>query len=195
MKIILTGSLGHISKPLAAQLIQNGHDVSIISSIKDRREDITKLGAKPIIGSLEDAKFVTDAFFGADAVYTMVPPNDYTNPNLDLLAYYEQLGHNYAHAIKANSIKRVVNLSSIGAHLEHGSGILLGAHRVEQILDAVSQGVAITHIRPTSFYYNLFAYIPSIRQANVIAVNHGESHTLSWVAPIDIADAVAAELQ
>jgi uncharacterized protein YbjT (DUF2867 family) len=85
----------------------------------------------------------------------MVPPNNYFDLNLDLLAYYRRLGNNYARAIEQSGVKRVVNLSSIGAHLEKGSGILLGAHDVEQILNKLSLDVAITHLRPTSFYYNL----------------------------------------
>ena len=32
MKITITGALGHISKPLAKELIDNGHSVTIISS-------------------------------------------------------------------------------------------------------------------------------------------------------------------
>lgn len=32
MKIIITGSLGNVAKPLAEQLIAEGHDITIISS-------------------------------------------------------------------------------------------------------------------------------------------------------------------
>ena len=35
MKITLTGSLGNVSKPLAKKLINNGHQVTIISSNPD----------------------------------------------------------------------------------------------------------------------------------------------------------------
>ena len=40
MKIVLTGSLGNISKPLAAQLLREGHMVTVISSKEDRRREI-----------------------------------------------------------------------------------------------------------------------------------------------------------
>lgn len=74
MKITLTGSLGHISRPLTAILVQQGHQVTVISSKADRAAAITQFGAIPAIGSVEDADFLTSAFTGADAVYTMVPP-------------------------------------------------------------------------------------------------------------------------
>ena len=74
MHILLTGSLGNISKPLAATLIQKGHAVTVVSSHDDRKKEIEALGGKAAIGSLEDAAFLTDSFRGADAVYLMVPP-------------------------------------------------------------------------------------------------------------------------
>ncbi|NMH26839.1 NmrA family NAD(P)-binding protein [Flavobacterium silvaticum] len=195
MKIVLTGSLGHISKPLTSILVSHGHDVTVVSSSLDRATEIESLGATAAIGSLEDKEFLAETFSGADSIYTMVPPNDYTNPNLDLLAYYKRLGTNYAYAIAKSGVKKVVNLSTIGAHLEKGSGILLGAHHLAGILDALPSDVIITHLRPTSFYYNLYAYLGSIRHAGMIAVNHGADRVMSWVSPADIAVAAAEELE
>ena len=194
MKIIVTGSLGNISKPLTQELAQKGHAVTVISSNPDRQKDIEALGATAAIGSLEDLDFLAATFTGADAVYSMVPPNNYFNHDLDLLAYYRRMGHNYAQAIEKSGVKRVVNLSSIGAHLDEGSGILLGAHDVEHILNGLSQEVTVTHIRPTSFYYNLYGYMDMIKTEGYIAANYGAEDMIPWVSPIDIAAAVAEEL-
>ena len=194
MKIIVTGSLGNISKPLATALAQEGHQVTVISSNPGNRDNIETIGAAAAIGSLEDADFVAAAFTGADAVYTMVPPNNYFDHNLDLLAYYRGIGENYARAILQSGVKHVVNLSTVGAHLEKGSGILIGAHNVEKILNALPQEVNITHMRPTSFYYNLYGYTDMIRTAGVIAANYGEEDIVPWVAPADIAAAIAEEI-
>lgn len=194
MNIIVTGSLGHISLPLATGLIQQGHSVTVISSDPTKQSAIEALGATAAIGSLEDAPFLKAAFTGADAVYTMVPPNNYFDPNLDLLAYYRRLGNNYAAAIEASGVQRVVNLSTIGADLEKGSGILLGAHDVAQILDRLPAEVTVIHMRPTSFYYNLYGYAEMIKTSGFIAANYGEEDIVPWVAPVDIAAAVAEEL-
>ncbi|MBC7400110.1 MAG: NmrA family NAD(P)-binding protein [Mucilaginibacter sp.] len=195
MKIIVTGSLGHISQPLTAELVQNGHEIVVISSNSERQTAIEALGATAAIGSLENVDFLTATFTGADAVYCMVPPNNYFDHSLDLHAYYRRLGHNYAEAIKRSGVKHVVNLSTIGAHLEKGSGILIGAHDLAGILDALPADVAITHMRPTSFYYNLYSYLPMIKNQGVIATNYGDGDIVPWVSPIDIAAAVAEELQ
>ena len=193
MKITITGSLGHIGKPLSKLLIKENHEVKVISSSEERKKDIIALGATPAIGSLEDVDFLTTHFKNADAAFIMVPPNNYFDPDLDLMAYYKRLGENYAQSIAGSAIKRVVNLSTFGAHLEQGNGILKGAYHVEQILNNLPLEISLTHMRPTSFYYNLYGYMDTIKSDNAIYVNYGRQ-TIPWVAPEDIAKAVAEEL-
>lgn len=57
MKIIVTGSLGHISKPLTQTLVQKGHSVAVISSKSERQAAIEAIGAKAAIGTIEDVNF------------------------------------------------------------------------------------------------------------------------------------------
>lgn len=119
MKITVTGSLGNISKPLAKQLIAAGHQITIVSSNADKIADIEALGATAAIGSIADAAFLTRAFTGADVVYTMIPPNFGAN---NYRQYVGDSAKNYVEAIKKAGITRVVNLSSIGAHVDGGTG-------------------------------------------------------------------------
>ncbi len=65
MKIIVTGSLGHISKPLTEELVQKGHTVTVISSKPEKQAAIEALGATAAIGSVEDVSFLTTTFAGA----------------------------------------------------------------------------------------------------------------------------------
>lgn len=194
MKIVVTGSLGNISKPLTIELIQKGHSVTVISSNDKKRAEIESLGAIAAIGSLQDVEFVTATFTGADAIYSMVPPGNYFDPSFDLLSYYRSIGQNYKDAIKNTGVKRVVNLSTIGGHLEAGNGILVGAHNVERILNTLAADVSITHIRPTEFYYNLLSQIYSAKNNGFIASNIGGDVINSWVSPIDIANVITEEL-
>lgn len=53
MKIIVTGSLGNISKPLTENLVQKGHQVTVISSNADKQKEIEVLGAAAAIGKIE----------------------------------------------------------------------------------------------------------------------------------------------
>ena|SRR6218665_1304267 len=193
MKITITGSLGNISKPLATELIQKGHSVTVVTSSSERKEEIETLGAETAIGSVEDTAFLTEVFKGSDAVYCMIPRANYFDPNLDLDAFTRKIGNNYAEAIRKSGVKRVVFLSSIGAHLEQNSGIIQHYNEIESVLNTLSE-VSITFMRPTSFYYNLLAYIPMIKNQGFIAANYGADQLIPWVSPNDIAEAIAEEL-
>jgi uncharacterized protein YbjT (DUF2867 family) len=195
MKIILTGSTGNIGKPLTIELVQKGHQVTVISSNPEKVKSIEDLGAIAAIGSLNDVNFITETFKNADLVYTMIPPANYFDHKLDLLGYYQNLGTNYALAIEKNNVKKVVNLSSIGGHMSKGNGILLGANHVENILNKLNADVSITHIRPTEFYYNLLPQVHSAKNNGFIASNVGGDIINSWVSPIDIAAAIADEIE
>lgn len=193
MKITITGSLGNISKPLATTLVQKGHEVTIITSDAEKQTAIEALGAKSAIGSVEDLAFLTETFSGSDAVYCMIPRANYFDPNLDLDAFTGKIGNNYAQAIEKSGVKRVVFLSSIGAHLEKNSGIIQRYNEIEAVLNKLSD-VSITFMRPTSFFYNLLAYIPMIKNAGIIAANYGAEKMVPWVSPNDIAEVIAEEI-
>ncbi len=190
MKIIVTGSLGHISKPLVEKLIAAKNDVIVISSNADRRSEIEAIGAKAAIGSVSDVAFLTQTFKGADAVYTMVPP---TFSASDWKQHIAGIGKNYAQAITAAGVKNVVNLSSIGAHMPDGCGPVSGLYYVEQALNAL-EGVNVIHLRPGFFYYNFFANIGMIKHMGIIGGNYGEGAKLVLANPADIAEVAAKEL-
>jgi len=195
MKIVVTGSLGHISKPLSKELILKGHSVTVISSDPEKQSAIEDLGAKAAIGSVHDAEFLVRIFSAADAVYTMVPPVSYMQPNLNPVQHFSDIGSNYSSAILQAGIQKVINLSSWGAHRDNGTGGIVGAYYLEQIMNSLPAEVSITHIRPASFYYNLFGFIPSIKYTGSIAANYGGEDLAVLVAPEDIAAAVAEELE
>lgn len=191
MKFTVTGSLGNISKPIVEILVKNGHDVTVISSNPEKTKAIEALGAKAAIGSVNDTAFLINAFKGADAIYTMVPP-DFRISNYR--QHMADTGKNYLEAIKASGVKRVVNLSSIGAHLSEGTGPIAGLHGVEQLLNTLD-GVAIKHLRPGFFFTNFFFDVATIRNYGIMGNNYGAESSLSMAHPKDIAVVAAQELQ
>ena len=193
MKVVITGSLGNISRPLTKSLIEKGYPVTVISSKQEKQKDIEALGAAAAIGALEDTAFLTATFTGADIVYCMVPPS-YFYTGADPMAFYRQIGSNYARAIRQSGVKRVILLSSFGTELTRGTGFILGAHHVENILDELSD-VDITIMRPTSFFYNLLGFIDVIKHTGTIASNYGGDDRIPFVAPADIAAAIVEEME
>lgn len=192
MKYVITGGAGNISKPLALQLLKAGHEVTVIGRNTVNLAELTNAGANTAIGSVEDVAFLTAIFTGADAVYTMVPP---VLSASDWKAHIGRVGQIYADAIKASGVKYVVNLSSTGAHLVDGVGPVSGLYRAEQALNRLTD-VHIKHLRPPYFYNNLLANIGMIKGMGIIGANFSASdNRFPIVAPVDIADVAAEELQ
>jgi len=205
MKFTITGSLGNISKPLTKLLVQKGHAVTVISSNPEKQKDIEALGATAAIGSIEDVKFLTASFTGADAVYCMIPLN-FKEP--DLVSYFRRISNKYVQAIQHTGVKRVIVLSGWAADL-------ISSENAEGIFNKLTN-VSITIMRPASFYTNFYSSMDMIRgkglmgkfltlrysglmafltgKAGLLMGNFGGEDRTVFVSPMDIADAIAEEL-
>ena len=197
MNIILTGSLGHISKPLTKILIEKGQSVTVISSKSERQKDIEALGAKAAIGTMQDVEFLTKAFTGADIVYLMEAfgAHRFFDQNFNYLDAIDKVANNYKQAVEQSGVKRVVHLSSIGAHTNKGNGMLAFHYNVENILKELPEDVSIKFMRPVGFYYNMLAFIPTIKKQEAIIQNYGGDKKEPWVSPLDIAEVIAEEME
>ena len=191
MKYVITGGAGQVSAPLTQKLLSAGHEVTVIGRNAENLKSLTEHGAKTAIGSVEDVAFLSETFKGADAVYTMVPPNFEAANWKEWIA---QIGKNYAAAIKSSGVKYVVNLSSIGAHLPQGVGPVSGLHFVEKALNELYD-VNVRHLRPGYFYTNFYGNIPMVKGMNLLGGNYGEADNKIILAhPNDIAVVAAEEL-
>lgn len=170
MNYVITGSIGHISKPIVEGLVKAGHSVTVITSKADNAAAIEALGAKAAVGSVEDADFLKETFVGADAVYLMIPPKWGVT---DWRGHQNTVGDNYITAIRANNTPFVVLLSSIGAHMGNGAGPVDGLHDMEQKLKTV-EGLNVKVLRPSYFMYNLFNMIGMVKGMGIMGSNFGE---------------------
>lgn len=195
MNITLTGSLGRIGAPLADQLLKNGHHVTIISSNHAKQSTIEELGATAAIGSIEDVTFLAKTFAGSDIVYLMEPPPNFLDKTTNTHEQWTGLAKTYKQAVELSGVTNIIHLSSIGAHTTDGVGMLASHYYVEQILNTLPAAVSIKFMRPVGFYYNMFAFIPSIKAAGAIFQNYGGDEKEPWVSPLDISDAIVEEMQ
>jgi uncharacterized protein YbjT (DUF2867 family) len=190
MKIIITGSLGNVAKPLAQQLIAEGHDITVISSNESKKNDIETLGAKAAIGSITDLDFLMKTFDGADAAFLMTPPNmGFANVVENTI----NAGKNYAEAIKQTGVKKVVMLSSIGVESSIENGPIKGLHFIEKFYNEL-ENTSVTFLRAGYFYINFFNDIPLIKNAGIMGGNYPQNVQIPLVHPKDIAKAAAEEL-
>ncbi|UPK67418.1 SDR family oxidoreductase [Chitinophaga filiformis] len=204
MKIVVTGSLGNISRPLSTALVKKGHSVTVISSNPDKRKEIEQSGAKAYIGSLTDAQFVAEAFTGADAVYCMVP-FDFSVADQD--AHMQQVTANYVTAIQHAGIRKVVFLSGWAAEV--------AGHDMTEVYRQLP-GVNVSELRPAIFYTNFYQMMDMMRGKGMMGLamglraygiralfgrrglllgNYGDNDRIVLVAPEDIAAAALEELE
>lgn len=191
MKITTTGSLGNVAKRLVKKLIATGQEVTVISTNDERKSEIEALGAKAMVGSIMDEAFLTAAFSGADAVYTMLPPS--MGPS-NMIQNIADAGKAYANAVKAAGVKRVVMLSSVGADAAEGTGPVQGVHHVERILQELD-GVNVTVLRSGFFYINFLRDIPLLKSKGIFGNNYNGNDRLALTHPEDLSIALAEELQ
>lgn len=204
MKFTITGSLGNVSKPLTRLLVGAGHTVTVVSSDPAKKPLIEALGAVAAIGSIGDVAFLTSAFAGADAVYCMIPMSLTEG---DASGYMQRMAAGYVSAVRAAGVRRVVVLSGWAADL-------LSEGNAEEAFDGLS-GVAVSVLRPASFYTNFYMSMELIRgkgwmgrllglryygirglfgRTGLLMGNYGGDDRTVFVSPVDIAEAAAEEL-
>jgi uncharacterized protein YbjT (DUF2867 family) len=198
MNIVLTGSISHVGKPLTQELVKKGHSVTVITSKAERIKEIESLGATAAVGNMFDLHFLATIFQGADIVYLMetldAVGGDFVDKDTNFMDAISQIGHNYKQAVLQAGVKKIVHLSSIGAHMKEGNGFLQFHHNVETILNQLPAEVSIKFMRPVGFYTNMFGFFRNIKTKGAIISNYGGDKKEPWVSPEDIAAAIAEEM-
>ena len=190
MPIAIATPYGHIGRRLTSLLLDAGEDLLLLPHDPDKLDaDVRdRTTVRPV--ELEDADALVEATRGADALFWLSPPGMHTPAHRD---WYRQLGRAAAHAVEANGIGHVVNLSSQGAHNADGMGPVSGLHDVEQALNATD--AAVTHLRPGFFMENFAEQRDAIENAGAVFVPAPPSTTIPMIATRDIADAAARVLR
>ena len=189
MKYIITGSLGNISLPVTQNLVKAGHEVVVISSNSNKKEQIESLGAKAAIGSVQDLTFLESAFKGGDIAYLMIPADFSVT---DYAAFQKDVADKYLQALQSAGNTRVVLLSSIGAHLRKGAGPIDALGRLEEKLAQIP-GLQVKILRPSYFFNNLYSQIGLIKNAGIAGSNFGGTEEKLVLTDTDDIAKVATE--
>jgi uncharacterized protein YbjT (DUF2867 family) len=191
MKFVVTGSAGKVSKPLAVLLLQQGHDVTVVGRSAENLSELVEAGAQAAIGDLADVAFLRRTFAGADGVYLMLPPGWSASTIKELSV---QLAQGFVAALTGSGVKRVVFLSSYGAHRLLDAGAISGMGLAEGVLNAL-RDVSVLSLRPGYFYTNLLLSLDSLRATgelgNMFTIPAG---TFTLVDPTEIAEVAVAAL-
>lgn len=187
MKIAITTPTGKIAGQLTDLLLkQGGHEITLIVRDPAKVAAFTKRGAKTAQADLEHRDQVIAALKGVDVAFLLSPPR-YDAP--DFRAYQNKIGDNFAAAVRANKLKRVVFLSSVGAQHKDGTGPIAGLHDIEAKLNAAAKevGGSVTHLRPAAFMENWFMNLATIKDHGAVFVPIKPDAKFAHIATADIA--------
>jgi uncharacterized protein YbjT (DUF2867 family) len=184
----ITGATGNIGHIITEKLLAEGHKVRAIARTAEKLRALAAKGAETFPGSLEDTDFLTRVYQGADAVFAMTPPDLHSS---DFRAFQNKVAKSHVSAIMAAGIKNVVALSSIGAHLTEGAGVVQGLHDFEQHLGSLTD-VNVLVLRPAYFMDNIYLQLDVIKNMGIVGTPIAPDVSQPMVWTKDIA-AVAAK--
>lgn len=99
MRVFVTGAAGFIGKGTVQELVKNGHQVIGLVRSDAQAEILTKLGAEPHMGSLEDLESLKSGAKKADGIVHLARIHDFSNfahGTAEDLAAIEAMGEVFA---------------------------------------------------------------------------------------------------
>ena len=189
MKIVIAAASGNIGRRTAKKVIQAGAETILLARHPEKLADLVAQGAivQPI--SSDDASGLIEATQQADALFWLTPPK------LDvpsLRDWYGQTATAGAKAVRENDIKRVVNISSIGAGATPNLGTVSFSGEAEAIFNKTAANVL--HLRPGYFMENFLAQIETIQSDRTVQFPYASTHDIPWISTDDIGDVAAQYL-
>ncbi len=159
----VVGASGNTGGATARALLASGATVRAVVRDAARADALKAKGAEVAVADLGDAASLARAFEGARAAYVLNPP---AYADRDLFARARTLVGNIAEAVRRSGLPRLVVLSSMGAHLEAGSGNI-GTNRLfERELGGLA--CETVFLRPAYFMENWAWVAPVAAQAGVL---------------------------
>jgi uncharacterized protein YbjT (DUF2867 family) len=187
---LITGATGHVGNLVARDLLNKGKKVRVISRHGLKMKDFADSGAEVLIGDLKNPRFVNKVFEGISAAFCILPPD---NLSEDLRKERQKIAHSYAQAVKNNGTKHVILLSSVGAHIREGCGMVDGLADMEVYFSHLNN-VNVLNLRPTYFMENLFFELNMIKSSGIIGTTIRGDLKFPIVASKDVADVVVKRL-
>jgi len=187
---VITGATGNTGKIIASTLLDAGKQVRIVARDAEKAKDLTEKGAELFLGSTNDVELLKKAFKGASTIYAIIPMNMQAE---DYTAFQMEHVNAIAEAMEVCKVKNVVALSSQGAHLNSGSGIILGLHNMEQTFNKID-GLNTLNLRPCYFMENTLGMVGMIKDSGIMGSPIKPDLSFPVIATKDIANYAAKRL-
>jgi len=181
--ITILGATGNVGGKIADILVKKGERVRLVARSANRLRQHVSKNAEAFAGDALNAEFLAKAFKDSDAVFTLIPPKPKADRFMD---HANKFGESIACALESANVKRVVNLSSVGADLPSGTGPIAGLHNQEERLNRI-KGLNVLHLRPGTFMENLLMNADLIRAKGIVGSAIRGDSKFPLIATKDIA--------
>ncbi|WP_426670087.1 NmrA family NAD(P)-binding protein [Mucilaginibacter sp. McL0603] len=168
----ITGITGHVGRVAAKLLLEKNLPVRAVLRNPVKGGEWKNKGTEVAIAELHDAVSLENAFKDTSGVFVMTPPLFDSN---DPLGDHNRMLDALVTAIKKAKPQKVVYLSSVGAHLENGTGAIRKLYDMEQTFKTLD--IPTASIRAAWFMENF--------QGN-IAYAKDSGRLPSFLNPLDL---------
>jgi uncharacterized protein YbjT (DUF2867 family) len=183
----VAGVSGNTGRAVAREILGRGLPMRAIVRDPAKGEPWAAQGAEVAVADLADPAALARAFRGAKCAYVLNPPA-YTAE--DLFSRAEEIAESIARAVDESGLERLIVLSSIGAHLSSGNGIIRTNSLFEKRLGSLR--TAVTFLRPAYFMEN-WAWVaePASRDGILPSFLAPADRAIPMVAAVDVGRVVA----
>ena len=185
--IVITTPTGQVGRAVLEQLVEAGAPARVIARHPERLAEPVRAHVTAVTGSHDNPEVLTEALFGADSLFWLVPPNFRA---ADAAAHYEAFTRALVRSLADRPV-RVVAVSSLGRGFTGNAGLLSPAWAMEEAIEAT--GVPLRTLRLPFFMENVLNQAELIRSQGMVAMANSPGRVLESVATRDAAR-LAAEL-
>ncbi|MGJ3265054.1 MAG: NmrA family NAD(P)-binding protein [Salinarimonas sp.] len=146
---LVTGLTGNTGAAVARTLLEAGHGVRALVRAPEKARAWEARGVALVAGDVASADDLARAMEGVAGAYLLAPP-DYAATGF--VARAARIAAAIREAAESAGLPRLVFLSSEGAHLPTGTGVIESLHAAEQALAGVR--TRLTLLRATYFQEN-----------------------------------------
>jgi uncharacterized protein YbjT (DUF2867 family) len=189
--ITVMGATGRTGSRICQTLLQAGVPVRALGRNAERLAPLAATGAQIAVGEPHDTAFLSEAFRGADAVYTLLA---YGPDTEDYRNQQAAQGEAILAAIRSSGVRHVVFISSVGAEVPAGTGPIISMHDQEQRLATLPPEVNVLTLRVGALFENLYAALPIVRAYDCNSDAVAPDVPVPMIATADVADAASRAL-
>jgi uncharacterized protein YbjT (DUF2867 family) len=183
---IVVGATGHVGNAVVEGLLSKNAAVRGIIRDPEKAHALAEKGAQAGIADGSELNSLATSFKDGTAVFLITPESVSSN---DVFGDAEELLKNYREAIEQTGIKKIVGLSSIGAHHDGDTGNL----EVSRMLEHAFEGLNAQQIfvRPAYYFSNWLPYLETVKESGVLPTFYPVDQKISMCSPDDVGEFVS----